>query len=99
MTQYGSTPPGHDSILVNLVANLVKVSTDVQLYVDNNNFKSLSIITGDYFKPDLLLIDKKNNMYELELLLGFEPNIEKNVKRKNDKYKELLKSTGICTSK
>ena len=31
-------------------------------------------------------------MYVLELTVGFEPNIEKNAKRKNDKYKELLKS-------
>ena len=31
-------------------------------------------------------------MYVLELTVGFEPNIEKNGKRKNDKYKELLKS-------
>ena len=31
-------------------------------------------------------------MYVLELTVGFEPNIEKNGKRNNDKYKELLKS-------
>ena len=31
-------------------------------------------------------------MYVLELTIGFEANIEKNGKRKNDKYKELLKS-------
>ena len=35
----------HDSILVNL-ANSLKVCSDVQLYVDNDNFKSPSIITG-----------------------------------------------------
>ena len=33
--------------------------------------------------PDLLLIDKRNDMYVLELTVGFEPNIEKNGKRKN----------------
>ena len=31
-------------------------------------------------------------MYVLELIVGFEPNIGKGAKRKNDKYKELLKS-------
>ena len=51
-----------------------------------------SIITGDDQTPDLLLIDKKNNMYVLELTIGFEPNIEKNAKQKNAKHKELLKS-------
>ena len=80
----------HDSILVNL-ANSLKVYSDVQLYVDNDNVRSPSVITGDDQRPDLLLIDKKNNMYVLELTVGFEPNIEKNAKRKNDKYKELLK--------
>ena len=74
----------HDSILVNL-ANSLKVYSDVQLYVDNYNFRSPSIITGDDQGPDLLLIEKRNNMYVLELTVGFEPNIEKNAKRKNDK--------------
>ena len=81
----------HDSILINL-ANSPKVYNDVQLYVDNDNFRSPSIITGGDQRPDLLQIDKRNNMYVLELTVGFEPNIEKNGKRKNNKYKELLKS-------
>ena len=51
-----------------------------------------SIITGDDQKPDLLVIDAMNNMYVLELAVNFELNIEKNAKRKNNKYKELLKS-------
>ena len=78
-------------MLVNL-ANSLKVYSDVQLYADNNNFRSPSIITGDNQRPDLLLIDKKNNMYVLEQTIGFEPKIKKNAKRKNDKYKEVLKS-------
>ena len=81
----------HNSVLVNL-ANSLKVYSDVQLYVDNDKFRSPSIITGDDQRPDLLLTDKRNSMYVLELTVGFEPNIEKNAKRKNDKYKELLKS-------
>ena len=80
----------HNSILVNL-ANSLKVYSDVQLYVDNDKFRSPSIITGDDQRLDLLLIDKRNNMYVLELTIGFELNIEKNAKWKNDKYKELLK--------
>ena len=67
----------HGSILINL-ANSLKVHSDAQLYADNDNFKSPSIITGDDQRPDLLLTDKKNNMYVLELTVGFEPNIEKN---------------------
>ena len=31
-------------------------------------------------------------MYVLELIVGFESNMEKNGKQKNDKHKELLKS-------
>ena len=81
----------HDSILVNL-ANSLKVYSDVQLYVDNDNFRSPSIVAGDDQRPDLLLIDKRNNMYVLELTVSSELNIEKNGKQKNDKYKELLKS-------
>ena len=81
----------HDSILVNL-ANSLKAYSDVQLYVDNDNFRSSSIITVDDQRPDLLLIDERNNMYVLELTVGFEPNIENNGNWKNVKYKELLKS-------
>ena len=81
----------HYSILINL-ANSLKVYSDVQLYVDNDNFRSPLIIRGDDQRPDLLLIDKRNNMYVLELTIRFEQNVEKNGKRKNDKYKELLKS-------
>ena len=66
----------YDSILEHL-ANSLKVYIDVQLYVDNDNIRSPSTITGDNQRPDLLLIDKKNNMYLLELTVGFEPNVEK----------------------
>ena len=41
----------HDSILINL-ANSLKVYSDVQLYVDNDNFRSPSIITRDDQRPD-----------------------------------------------
>ena len=51
----------HDPILVNLT-NSLKIYSDVQLYVDNDNFRSPSIITGDDQRLDLLLIDKRNNM-------------------------------------
>ena len=56
----------HDSILINL-ANSLKVYSDVQFYVGNDNFLSPSIITGDNQRPDLLLIDKRSNMYAFEL--------------------------------
>jgi hypothetical protein len=61
------------------------------LYADVPGFESPSIITGDTYRPDLLLSLSNGSLYVYELTVGHETNLENNVKRKKAKYKELVK--------
>ena len=79
----------HDSVLNFLATNLQTVSGS-HLYVDLPGYKSPSIITGDTYRPDLLLLTSTGTLYIVELTVGFESNLQKNVERKKSKYKELI---------
>jgi hypothetical protein len=61
------------------------------LYADVPGFKSPSIITGDTYRPDLLLSLSNGSLYVVELTVGYETNLENNVKRKKAKYRELVR--------
>ncbi len=69
--------------------NLQTVS-DSCLYADLPGYKSPSIITGDTYRPDLLLSTSSRCLCIIELTVGFESNLQKNVERKKSKYKELI---------
>ena len=49
---------------------------NVSLYVDLPCFHSPPIITGDIFRPDLILITTDKKIYILEVAVGFETNLE-----------------------
>ena len=76
----------HDSILNFLATNLQTVN-DSCIYVDLPGYKSPSIITGDTYRPDLLLSTSSRCLYIIELTVGFESNLQKNVERKKSKNK------------
>jgi hypothetical protein len=59
--------------------------------VDLPGYKSPSIITGDTYRPNLLLSTSTGILYIVELTVGFESNLQKNVERKKSKYKELIR--------
>ena len=80
----------HNSIL-NFVANTLQTVNGATLYVDIPGFKSPSIITGDTYRPDLLLSCSNGSLYVVELTVGYETNLENNVKRKKAEYRELVK--------
>ncbi len=80
----------HDSILNFLATNLQTVN-DSCLYVDLPGYKSPSIITGDTYRPDMLLLPSNEIIYIIELTVGFESNLRKNTERKKLKYKELVR--------
>ena len=61
------------------------------LYVDLPGFFSPSIVTGNEHRPDLLLTTNDNCLYILELTVGYETNLRNNIKRKQDKYKDVIK--------
>jgi hypothetical protein len=53
--------------------------------VDLPGYKSPSIITGDTYRPNLLLSTSTGILYIVELTVGFESNLQKNVERKKIK--------------
>ena len=80
----------HNSIL-NFLANTLQTVNGSALYADVPGFKSPSIITGDTYRPDLLLSLSNGSVYVVELTVGYETNLENNVKRKKAKYRELVR--------
>ncbi|CAB3985277.1 Hypothetical predicted protein [Paramuricea clavata] len=80
----------HDSVL-NFLATSLQTVSGSHLYVDLPGYKSPSIITGDTYRPDLLLSTSTGTLYIVELTVGFESNLQKNVERKKLKYKELIR--------
>ncbi|CAB4026095.1 Hypothetical predicted protein [Paramuricea clavata] len=83
----------HNSVL-NFLAHQLETVDGSTLYADLNGFKSPSILTGDTYRPDLLLSCSNGSLYVAELTTGYETNLKNNVKRKKDKYRELLRQLG-----
>ena len=79
----------HDSVLNFLATNLRTVSGSC-LYADLPGYNNPSIVTGDCFRPDLLLSFSNECLYVVELTVGYGSNLEKNVQRKNEKYAQLI---------
>ncbi len=61
------------------------------LLFDLPGFLNPSIVTGDKYRPDLLLTTKDNCLYILELTVGYETNLRNNIKRKQEKYTDVIK--------
>ena len=77
--------------ILNFLANTLQTVNGSSLYADVPGFKSPSIITGDTYRPDLLLSLSNGSLYVVELTVGYETNLEYNVKRKKAKYRELVR--------
>ena len=52
--------------------------------------QSPSIITGETYRPDLLLSISNECLCIVELTVGYESNLYNNIKRKQSKYSELI---------
>ncbi|CAB4023043.1 Hypothetical predicted protein, partial [Paramuricea clavata] len=63
-----------------------------KLYVHLPSFitRAPSVITGDQLRPDLLLAIENKVLYVLELIVGFETNLNSNSDRKHKKYLPLI---------
>ena len=69
------------------------VFADWSIYADLPSFPSPSLISGDTFRPDLILHNKHTNaIYILELTVGFESNLKTISERKLNKYRPLVLS-------
>ena len=74
----------HNSALL-FIANSLQSIVGSTLYVDLPGFLSPCIVTGDAFRPDLLLVTADKRLFMLELTVGFETNLNINAQRKRDK--------------
>ena len=61
----------HNSVLLNLVKSITETDSIV-IYADLEGYKNPSIITGDDHRPDLAVIKDINEVYLVELSVGFE---------------------------
>ena len=75
----------HDSVLNFLAQTLQSINTCKLLIL-----KSPSIITGDIYRLDQLVIAPDESLDIVELTVGFETNLRNNVERKLAKYKDLI---------
>ena len=78
----------HDSVLLNIAKSIPR-DQNITLYVDLDMFASPSIISGDEQRPDMI-IKRNNDLWILELSVGFETNLEKNRNAKNLRYNTLI---------
>ena len=84
----------HDSILKTIANSLSSILGHQKIHCDCdlNTFKSPCIITGNEFRPDLVIEISCRCVIILELTVGFETNLEKNYFRKKEKYKLLIET-------
>ena len=80
----------HDSIL-NFLATCLQTVNSTCLYADLPGYKTPSVLTGDIYRPDLLLQTSNECLYIVELTVGFESNLQKNSERKEGKYAQLIR--------
>ena len=78
----------HDSILSNIMS-LIPRNTTTKIYADLPDSTSPSIITGDEYRPDIVIVTN-NHLWIVELTAGFETNIQINYDRKQQKYHNLI---------
>ena len=79
----------YDSVL-NFIAQTLQSVKNSNLFVDLPGYNSLSIVTGDTFRPDLLLSINSDCLYILKLSVGYESNLQTNVDRKRRRYEDLI---------
>ena len=79
----------HDCIL-KFLAKTFQSLKKCKLLVDLPGFESPQI-TGDEFRPDLLLPTSDKHLYIVELTEGFESNLTNNVSGKKAKYRNLIR--------
>ena len=80
----------HDSILINIARCMAKIpGVTVYCDIENSEFHTPSVITGDEKRPDIVVV-KEDLCMVLELTVGFETNMKKNTERKLNHYKDLI---------
>ena len=76
----------YDSVL-NILASTLTAVQNSTLYVDLPGFMNPSTVTGDSFRPDILLSIGKKCLYILELTVRFESNLQVNANLHGQKFR------------
>ena len=79
----------HDSIL-QYITQFFKAAQGIKLFSDLPGYLSLSIISADDVRPDLILLLPSNSLYVSELTIGYESNFSPNSIGKEQRYRKLL---------
>ena len=80
----------HHGSFLHFIAQSFRAVQGIKLISDLPGYLSPSIISGDTFRPVLLLIFPSNCLYVLELTVGYESNLSSNSIRKEKKYRQLM---------
>ena len=72
------------------IAQTLQSIKSSKLYPDLPDYTSPCTVTGDSLHPDIILSTADNVVYIIELTVGFETNLNNNVRRKELKYRPLL---------
>ncbi|CAB3999035.1 reverse transcriptase [Paramuricea clavata] len=79
----------HNSVLKHLATYISSVRRNFHVYANISGFDNPSVITGCNDRPGLVISDNNQNIYVIELTIGFETNMAKNCLRKRERYKDL----------
>ena len=88
----------HNTVLL-FLANTFSSLKQSTVYADLPSFLSPCFITGESYRPDLLLLTDKNILYILELTVGFGTNIQNSSYCKATKYSSLINDLSLSYSK
>ena len=88
----------HNSVLLNLVKSITETE-GIVIYADLEGYKNPGIVTGDEYRPDLVVIKDTKEVFLVELTVGFETNIEKNSENKANRYENLLETLKLSFEK
>ena len=80
-----------DDSILNFLATCLQTVNSSCLYADLPGYKAPSVLTGDVYRPDLILQTSNECLYVVELTVGFESNLQKNSERKEGKYAQLIR--------
>ena len=80
-------------MLLNLATFLQPIVKN--LYCDIPSFLSPEIVTGTAARPDLLVVDRMNNLFIIELTVGHESKMVATATRKAKKYEHLLNDSDL----
>ena len=83
----------HNSVLLSLPIFLQPIVK--KLYCDIPSFLSPVIETGTAARPDLLVVDRMNNLFIFEPTVGHESNTVANATRKAKKYEHFLNDSDL----